>query len=68
MSTDIFGSDNRGRQGPYPYAHLNPVQTYIVLSLPLTIVTLFVWAGFHLWEMRHEKQKKREHEESGWQV
>ena len=53
---------------PNPYAHLNPVQIYFALSLPLTVVTLLFWAGFHLWEMRHEKQKKKGHKDSGWQA
>lgn len=68
MSTDIFQADYTGRGRPNPYAHLNPVQIYFALSLPLTIVTLLFWACFHFWEMRHEKQKKRNHEAAGWQV
>ena len=68
MSTNIFESGNAGRQGPNPYTQLNPVQIYLALSLPLTAVTLMIWASFHLWEMRHEKQKKEGHKDSGWQV
>lgn len=68
MSTAIFGSGNSGHQGPNPFALLNPVQIYLALSLPLTAVTLLVWGGLHLLEMRREKQRKREHKESGWQV
>ncbi|MCJ1454215.1 hypothetical protein MMC28_004566 [Mycoblastus sanguinarius] len=68
MSTDMFGSDYTGRHGPNPYANLNPLQIYLALSLPLTAATLLFWAGFHLWEMRHEKQKKKDHQDSGWQV
>lgn len=68
MSTDIFQSDYTGRAEANPYAHLNPVQVYLALSLPLTVVTLLFWAGFHFWEMRHEKQKKRHHKAAGWQA
>ena len=68
MSTEIFSSDYTGRGMPNPYAHLNPVQIYFALSLPLTVITLLFWAGFHLWEMRHEKQKKKGHKDSGWQA
>lgn len=57
MSTDIFQSDYTGRGEPNPFAHLNPVQIYLALSLPLTIVTLLFWAGSHFWEMRNEKRK-----------
>ncbi|KAF6229253.1 hypothetical protein HO133_007369 [Letharia lupina] len=68
MSTEIFQSDYTGRGMPNPYANLNPVQIYLALSLPLTVVTLLFWAGFHFWEMRHEKQKKKHHKAAGWQV
>lgn len=68
MSTEIFQSDYTGPQRPNPYAYLNPVQIYFALSLPLTVITLLFWAGFHFWEMRNEKQKKRDHEAADWQV
>ena len=68
MSTEIFQSHFAGRKEPNPYAHLNPVQIYLVLSLPLTAVTLVLWAIFHFWEMRREKQKKQEHKAANWQV
>lgn len=71
MSTNIFqpnDSDHSKSDGLNPYAHLNPLQIYLVLSLPLTVVTLLFWAGFHFWEMRHEQRKKRHHKAAGWQV
>ena len=68
MSTAIFQSDSTAPKGPNPYAHLNPVQIYLALSLPLTVATLLFWAGFHFWEKRLERQKKREHKAAGWQV
>lgn len=68
MSTDIFQSDYKGRGRPNPYAHFNPVQIYLVLSLPLTAFTLLFWAGFHFWEKRLEKQKKKHYKATGWQV
>jgi hypothetical protein len=71
MSTDIFqstDSDHPKSGAPNPYTYLNPLQIYLVLSLPLTVVTLLFWAGFHFWEMRHEHRKKRHHKAAGWQV
>lgn len=68
MSTDIFQSQDAGPRGPNPYAYLNPLQLYLVLSLPLTVVALLFWAGFHFWDMRHEKQKERHHKVTGWQA
>ena len=35
MSTEIFQSDYTGPKMSNPYAHLNPVQIYLALSLPL---------------------------------
>ena len=64
MSTEIFQSGGM----PKTYARLNPVQIYLALSLPLTVVTLLFWAGFHLWELRQEKQKKKDHKAADWQV
>ena len=68
MSTEIFQVDYTGPKMPNPYARLSPLQIYLALSLPLTIVTLLFWAGFHLWEAHQEKQRKREHKAAGWQV
>lgn len=68
MSTAIFQSDNTGRNRLNPYAHLNPIQLYLALSLPLTVVTLLFWAGFHFWEMRAEKRKEAQHKATDWQV
>ncbi|MCJ1261432.1 hypothetical protein MMC22_001296 [Lobaria immixta] len=64
MSTDVFQSHDAGPKEPSPHAHLNPLQLYLVLSLPLTVVTLLFWAGFHF----HEKQKERHHKVTGWQA
>lgn len=64
MSTDVFQSHDAGPKEPRPYAHLNPLQLYLVLSLPLTVVTLLFWAGFHF----HEKHKERPHKVTGWQA
>ncbi len=72
MSTSIFQSDSDSDYSKPSrlnvHAHLSPVQIYLSLSLPLTIVTLLFWAGFHYWEMRHEKEKQRHHKAAGWQV
>lgn len=63
MSTDVFELDYEGRREGNPYARLSPWQTYLAMSLPLTAVTLFVWAVFHFWEMRREKPKVRQHKD-----
>ncbi|MCJ1391816.1 hypothetical protein MMC18_004683 [Xylographa bjoerkii] len=68
MSTEIFQADATRSGGPDPYARLNPIQVYLALSLPLTVAVLLFWACFHLWEMRHEKQKKSQHKAADWQV
>lgn len=68
MSTDIFQSDYTGHVRSDPYARLNPIQIYLALSLPLTVVTLLFWAAFHFWEMRREKEKKKGHKDADWQV
>lgn len=68
MSTDIFQSHDAGPGRPNPYAYLTPLQLYLVLSLPLTVVALLFWAGFHVWDIHHEKQKARHHKDTGWQA
>lgn len=68
MSTDIFQLDYKGRRESNPYVHLNPVQIYLALSLPLTMVTLSFWAAFHFWEMRREKQKEQRHKDANAQA
>ena len=68
MSTAIFQSDSTAPETPNPYAHLNPVQIYLAMSLPLTVVTLLFWAGFHFWEVRLERQKGKQLKDSGYQV
>lgn len=60
MSTDIFQQDYKGRSESNPFTRLSPVQIYLALSLPLTIVTLLVWASFHFWEMRRERRKEQQ--------
>lgn len=58
MSTDIFETDNDvNHSGPDPYAHLSPLQLYLVASLPLTFITILVWAGLHWLEKHREKLK-----------
>ena len=57
-----------GRRASNPFLDLNPVQIYLALSLPLTVVTLMIWAAFHLWEKRREKQRKQDYQASAWQV
>ncbi|KAL8718574.1 MAG: hypothetical protein Q9225_004304 [Loekoesia sp. 1 TL-2023] len=68
MSTDIFQQDYKGRRESNPYMRLNPVQIYLALSLPLTVVTLLFWAAFHFWEMRREKQKEQHHKDANAQA
>lgn len=60
MSTAIFQSEDvpAENKGPDPYAHLSPLQVYLAASLPLTFVTLTVWAVLH-WLERHKEKMKR---------
>ena len=48
MSTHVFELDYEGRRKGNPYARLSPWQIYLAMSLPLTAITLSVWAVFHL--------------------
>ncbi|KAI4210643.1 MAG: hypothetical protein LQ351_006522 [Letrouitia transgressa] len=62
MSTAIFqpsaSNENTAQHpGPNPYAHLSPLQVYLAISLPLTFVTIVVWAFLHWIEKRKEKIK-----------
>ena len=58
MSTDIFGSHNDlTNPGPNPYARLSPLQLYLAASLPLTFVTILIWAALH-WLERHKEALK----------
>ena len=60
MSTAIFqssGNDNMKHPGPDPYAHLSPLQLYLAASLPLTFVTIIVWAVLH-WMEKHKETVK----------
>ena len=62
MSTDIFNLDNDlTNPGPNPYAHLSPLQLYLAASLPLTFVTILVWAALHWLEKHKESLKARAH-------
>lgn len=62
MSTDIFESANDlEHSGPDPYVHLSPLQLYLVASLPLTFITILVWAGLHWLEKHREKLKAQAH-------
>ena len=62
MSTDIFesGSDVT-HPGPDPYAYLTPLQLYLAASLPLTFVTILIWAALHWLEKHKEKLKAQAH-------
>ena len=57
MSTDIFQSDSQEHKGPDPYAHLSPLHLYLIASLPLTLVTVLIWAALHWLEKHKEKLK-----------
>ena len=62
MSTDIFEVDsNLTNPGPNPYAHLSPLQLYLVASLPLTFVTILIWAALHWLEKHKEALKAQAH-------
>lgn len=62
MSTDIFQSDkDLAHPGPDPYAHLSPLQLYLVASLPLTFVTIIIWAALHWLEKHKESLKAQAH-------
>ncbi|KAL9612989.1 MAG: hypothetical protein Q9167_002466 [Letrouitia subvulpina] len=66
MSTAIFqpsGNDESiaKHPGPDPYAHLSPLQVYLAVSLPLTFVTIMVWAFLHWLEKHKEKIKAQAH-------
>lgn len=57
MSTDIFHSDDIKHKGPNPFARLSPLQLYLVVSLPLTLMTLVIWAVLH-WLGKHREELK----------
>ena len=62
MSTDIFESDNNlANPGPNPYARLSPLQLYLAASLPLTFVTILIWAALHWLEKHKETLKAQAH-------
>ena len=66
MNTDIFQNHDLHPGAPNPYSNLNPVQLYLVLTLPLTAVTLSVWFYFHWMESRRAQFEKLQHLDSGW--
>ncbi|KAL8740662.1 MAG: hypothetical protein Q9190_006659 [Brigantiaea leucoxantha] len=66
MSTSIFESDDNSagssaHPSPNPYAHLSPLQLYLATSLPLTFVTILIWAFLHWLEKHKEKLKAQAH-------
>lgn len=61
MSTDVFHSASIKYPGPDPFAHLSPLQVYLVASLPLTFVTILIWAALHWLEKHKEKVKAQAH-------
>ena len=61
MSTYIIQSNSNEHPGPDPYAHLSPLQLYLFASLPLTFVTILIWATLHWLEKHKEKLKAQAH-------
>ena len=61
MSTAIFQSNGPDALSPNPYAHLTPLQTYLVLTLPLTATTLAVWLIFNRREKSLADKDKRKY-------
>jgi len=59
MSTDIFQWDHAKHSGPDPFTHLSPLQLYLATSLPLTFVTIMIWAALH--KLEKYKEKLRAH-------
>lgn len=57
MSTDIFRTTNTGQFGNT--VQLGALRLYIMISLPLVVVTLLAWYGFYWWENRKEKLRKK---------
>ena len=58
MSTDIFQNKSTVDRGPNPFAILSPLQFYLAASLPLTLITLLIWAAFHWWQKRQDHLRK----------
>ena len=61
MNTDIFQSSTIKNPGLNPYNYLSPLQLYLVASLPLTFVTILIWAALHWLEKRKEQVKAQAH-------
>ena len=58
MSTDIFKATNTGKFGNT--VELGALRMYVMISLPLVVITLLAWYGVYWWETRKEKlQMKR---------
>lgn len=57
MSTDIFQDKEAAHPGPNPFSTLSPLQVYLAASLPLTFVTLMIWASFHWVERNKERMR-----------
>ncbi len=58
MSTSIFQNKDIANPGPNPFAKMSPLQIYLAASVPLTLITLMIWAAFHWWEKRKENFSK----------
>ena len=58
MSTDIFQpSDGPAPPSPDPESHLSPLHFYLAASIPLTFVTILIWAALHWLEKSRESFK-----------
>ncbi|KAL6717941.1 hypothetical protein ACLMJK_004026 [Lecanora helva] len=68
MSTDIFQNHDNNPNAPNPYRNLGPLPLYLAISLPLTAVTLLIWAFFHLRERRRATIDKAKYANSRWQA
>ena len=53
MSTDIFNVTNTGLFRET--IELGALRLYIIISLPLVVMTLLAWYGVYWWETRKEK-------------
>ena len=57
MSTDIFRATNTGQFGNT--VQQGALRLYIVISLPLVVVTMLAWYGVYWWETRKEKLRMK---------
>ncbi|KAG8534331.1 uncharacterized protein KY384_001175 [Bacidia gigantensis] len=58
MSTDVFQDHESGSSAGSPYNNLNPLQFYFTLSVPLTVLTLLVWACLYQFEIRRAQMEE----------